>query len=43
MEAAATAHRRTGVPITTHTHAPSRNGRDQLALIATWEWRRSGW
>jgi len=33
MEAAATAHRRTGVPITTHTHAPSRNGRDQLALL----------
>lgn len=34
MEAAATAHRRTGVPITTHTHAPSRNGRDQLAFLA---------
>ena len=33
MEAAATAHRRTGVPITTHTHAPSQNGRDQLALL----------
>ena len=33
MEAAATAHRRTGVPITTHTHAPSRNGRDQLAFF----------
>ena len=33
MEAAATAHRRTGVPITTHTHAPSRNGRDQLAFL----------
>jgi phosphotriesterase-related protein len=33
MDAAATAHRRTGVPITTHTHAPSRNGRDQLALL----------
>ena len=33
MEAAATAHRRTGVPITTHTYAPSRNGRDQLALL----------
>ena len=33
MEAAATAHLRTGVPITTHTHAPSRNGRDQLAFF----------
>ena len=33
MEAAATAHRATGVPITTHTHAPSRNGREQLALL----------
>lgn len=33
LEAAATAHRRTGVPITTHTHAPSRNGRDQLAFF----------
>jgi phosphotriesterase-related protein len=33
MEAAATAHRRTGVPITTHTHAPSRNGVDQLAFF----------
>ena len=33
MEAAATAHRRTGVAITTHTHAPSRNGRDQLAFL----------
>jgi phosphotriesterase-related protein len=33
MEAAAIAHRRTGVPITTHTHAPSRNGRDQLAFF----------
>ena len=32
MDAAAAAHRRTGVAITTHTHAPSRNGRDQLAL-----------
>jgi len=30
MEAAATTHRRTGVPITTHTHAPSRNGRRPL-------------
>lgn len=26
MTAAAVAHRQTGVPITTHTHAPSRNG-----------------
>ena len=33
MEAAATAHRQTGVPITTHTHAPSRNGRDQLRFL----------
>ena len=33
MEAAATAHRRTGVPITTHTHAASRNGRDQLRFF----------
>lgn len=33
MEAAATAHRRTGVPITTHTHAPSRNGLDQLGFF----------
>ena len=28
LAAAATAHRRTGVPITMHTHAPSHNGRD---------------
>ena len=33
MEAAATAQRRTGVPVTTHTHAPSRNGRDQLRFL----------
>jgi phosphotriesterase-related protein len=33
MEAAATAQRRTGVPITTHTHAPSRNGLEQLAFF----------
>ena len=33
MEAAATTQRRTGVPITTHTHAPSRNGRDQLRFF----------
>lgn len=30
MTAAAVAHRQTGVPITTHTHAPSRNGVEQL-------------
>lgn len=33
MSAAATAHQQTGVPITTHTHAPSRNGREQLAFL----------
>jgi len=33
MGAAATAHQQTGVPITTHTHAPSRNGRDQLKFL----------
>ncbi len=33
MKAAAHAQRATGVPITTHTHAPSRNGRDQLAFF----------
>jgi len=33
MEAAAATHRRTGVPISTHTHAPSRNGRDQLRFF----------
>lgn len=33
MAAAALAHRRTGVPITTHTHAASQNGRDQLAFF----------
>lgn len=33
MNAATEAHRRTGVPITTHTHAPSQNGRDQLAFF----------
>ena len=31
--AAAEAHLHTGVPITTHTHAPSQSGRDQLALF----------
>lgn len=33
IEAAAEAQLATGVPITTHTHAPSQNGRDQLALL----------
>ncbi|QMW65448.1 phosphotriesterase-related protein [Mumia sp. ZJ1417] len=33
MTAAAIAHQQTGVPITTHTHAPSENGRDQLAFL----------
>lgn len=33
MAAAAVAHQHTGVPITTHTHAPSQNGRDQLAFF----------
>jgi phosphotriesterase-related protein len=33
LTAAATAHERTGVPIVTHTHAPSRNGREQLAFL----------
>jgi len=30
MDAAAEAHLQTGVPITTHTHAASQNGRDQV-------------
>jgi phosphotriesterase-related protein len=34
LTAAAAAHRRTGVPILTHTHAPSRNGREQQAFLA---------
>jgi phosphotriesterase-related protein len=34
LTAAAAAHRRTGVPIVTHTHAPSRNGREQQAFLA---------
>ncbi|TNC34612.1 phosphotriesterase family protein [Mumia zhuanghuii] len=34
IAAAAVAHQQTGVPITTHTHAPSQNGRDQLVLLA---------
>ena len=33
MDAAAVAHQQTGVPVTTHTHAASRNGRDQLAFL----------
>ncbi|KAA1418432.1 phosphotriesterase [Mumia zhuanghuii] len=33
MTAAAVAHQQTGVPITTHTHAPSQSGRDQLAFL----------
>lgn len=33
IRAAARAHRRTGVPIMTHTHAASRNGLDQLDLL----------
>ncbi len=33
MDAAAIAHHETGVPITTHTHAASQNGRDQLAFF----------
>jgi phosphotriesterase-related protein len=33
LAAAAIAHQQTGVPITTHTHAPSQSGRDQLAYF----------
>ncbi|MGH1565428.1 phosphotriesterase family protein [Mumia sp. DW29H23] len=33
ITAAAVAHQQTGVPITTHTHAPSQNGREQLAFL----------
>lgn len=33
IRAAARAHKRTGVPIMTHTHAASRNGLDQLDLL----------
>jgi len=33
IRAVARAHRETGAPITTHSHAPSRNGRDQLDLL----------
>lgn len=34
LRAAARAHRRTGVPITTHTHAPARSGLDQQRVFA---------
>jgi phosphotriesterase-related protein len=34
LRAVAQAHRATGVPITTHTHAPSRNGLDQQRIFA---------
>jgi phosphotriesterase-related protein len=34
LRAAARAHRRTGVPITTHTNAPARSGLDQQRLFA---------
>lgn len=33
LRAAARAHRRTGVPITTHTYAPGRVGNDQIAIF----------
>lgn len=33
MAAAAVAHQQTGVPITTHTHAPSRTGLDQVDFL----------
>lgn len=33
MAAVAIAHQQTGVPITTHTHAPSQNGRAQLSFL----------
>ena len=33
MDAAVEAHLQTGVPITTHTHAASQNGRDQLQYL----------
>jgi phosphotriesterase-related protein len=33
LAAAAEAHVRTGVPVFTHTHAPSQNGREQLAFL----------
>lgn len=34
IRAVATAHHRTDVPITTHTHAPSRRGLDQQRILA---------
>jgi phosphotriesterase-related protein len=34
LRAVAQAHRATGVPITTHSHAPSRNGLDQQRIFA---------
>lgn len=34
MAAAAVAHQQTGVPITTHTHAPSRNGLEQVRFLS---------
>ncbi|MER3453116.1 MAG: phosphotriesterase-related protein [Acidimicrobiia bacterium] len=34
LRAVARAHRATGVPITTHSHAPSRNGLDQQRIFA---------
>ncbi|MFV0523765.1 MAG: phosphotriesterase [Acidimicrobiales bacterium] len=34
LRAAAQAHRETGVPITTHTHAPTRRGLEQQAVFA---------
>ena len=34
LRAVARAHRRTGVPISTHTHAPSRRGLDQQRIFA---------
>jgi len=33
MTAAAAVHRRTGVPVFTHTHAASENGREQVAFL----------
>lgn len=35
MTAAALAHGRTGIPITTHSHPASRNGLDQLAFLTS--------
>jgi phosphotriesterase-related protein len=33
LTAAAVTHQQTGVPVTTHTHAASQNGREQLAFL----------